>query len=868
MRLLRLAGLLAAVSAWASGTSAGEPAAGARVELLGKDAYIRAHFAFKTPLVAYADGQIKVPMDGGKTPKPLADFETAAPPADPSAVSSGPNGWVKPEFDDSAWPRFQLQLPLEVGNLDGSSVADALGAAENHLICVRARFAVENPAAAGDLKLTVEYVGGAVVRINGREIGRGHLPTGELKPDALAEKYPDNLCVGSDGVLVYATKDDQAKKDALNAARYRRLADVAVPADALRKGVNVLSVEVHRAPANEGTLAAQRPLVGGMARRYGLYAYAGLKSLSLTAPAGSPAAARPGAVSLWRPGRAETVKTTSPADPSGPPSSLEIAGARHGVFSDRLLVTSSSAEPVKALKVTVSELVKAEGGAKFPAEALRVRFAAPFEAKKTHGPADRFDALLDAPPSCRTVPVWITARIPADAAPGRYQGKVSVEAEGLARTEVPLKLTVHDWRLPDTKDFTVKNVGQSMTEQLAEFYGVPRWSEKHFELIGRTMELMAEVNDRSAIVDLTIPGNYAFDNTETLVRWIKQEDGSYKYDFTVFDKYLDVVAKKTGKPLPLRINIFTQIEKKDGKRVFKGGRSVAVSVLDPATGKLDRLESPPMGTPESLPFWKPVLDEVKKKIEARSWWDVVGVGDTQYAGAPDAESLATLKQIWPDVRGVSQQHGLTDNFGSGVRVIVAATVWNEGPLRPRGYKGLWSKKPWLMCGDFARNRHYESSPLVIHRMLPEELIMRNHHGVFPLGQDLWKLYDPRGKEWNVSDNSALGPGCSTRAMLAPGPDGAVVTERFEMFRESVEACEAMIFLQRGLDEGRIAGELATKVNRLLDERSGRFLYATRGLSFAYPGPYNDYRVWQALIGNLADRDGELFALCAEVAGGK
>ena len=148
------------------------------------------------------------------------------------------------------------------------------------------------------------------------------------------------------------------------------------------------------------------------------------------------------------------------------------------------------------------------------------------------------------------------------------------------------------------------------------------------------------------------------------------------------------------------------------------------------------------------------------------------------------------------------------------------------------------------------------------------VIMRNHHGVFPLGQDLWKLYDKNGKCWNVSGESAVGPGCSTKAMLAPGPDGAVVTERFEMFRENIEACEAMIFLQRGLDEGRIAGNLAAKVNRLLEERSSRFLYATRGLSFAYPGPYNDYRVWQALMAGLADGDGELFALCAEAAGGK
>ncbi|MCX7805501.1 MAG: hypothetical protein N3A38_09970, partial [Planctomycetota bacterium] len=218
------------------------------------------------------------------------------------------------------------------------------------------------------------------------------------------------------------------------------------------------------------------------------------------------------------------------------------------------------------------------------------------------------------------------------------------------------------------------------------------------------------------------------------------------------------------------------------------------------------------------------------------------------------------------VKGISQQHGLTGSFGKDVPVIVAGTVWDEGHLRPRGYKGLWARKPWLVCGSVARDRHCGSSPLGIHRVVPEDLVMRNHHGVFPLGQDLWKLRDARGKEWNVSGNSALGPGCSTRAMLAPGPDGAVSTERFEMFRENIEVCEAMIFLQRGLDEGRIAGELAAKVNRALDGRGAAFMRAYGGMSFPYPGPYNDHRVWQALMASLADGDGMLYALCAEAAG--
>jgi hypothetical protein len=827
----------------------------ARVEALGEQATFRCHFSFKTPVVLHRDGSLHVPMDGEKEPEPLPDYETPAPPDD----------WVQPGFDDADWPRLQMNRPIEVNCCYGRSASGALAAAANHLICVRAPFRVANPAAATDLRLTVEYVGGVLVHVNGREVARGHLPAGDVKPDTLADAYPDDLCVGPDNTLVYAVKDKE-KRIALNEARYRSLADVTVPANLLRKGLNVLTLEIHRAPVNEGTLSARRPPVGGMSRVYGLYAYAGLRGLSLTGAAGAVESAQPAGTTLWRPDRVETVTVGTPPALSGPPKAVAIAGARNAVFSDRLVVSSGSEEPVKGLKVTVSEVTRAGGTEKLPASTVAVRYAAPFDEKKTHGPADRFDALCDEPPACATVPIWLTARILADAAAGCYEGKVAVEAEGLPRVEVPLRLTVYAWTLPDTKDWTVGHYGQSMTEHLAEFYGVPRWSDRHFELIGRSLALMAEVNMRTAVVNLTAPGNYAFDNTESMVRWVRQADGSFTYDFTIFEKYLDVVAEKLGKPAPLRINIYTSNERKDGKRTYKGGLEPRVTVIDSATGEMERMEVPIMGTPESVAFWKPVLEEVRKRLERRGWWQVSGIGHTAYSGGPDEETLSVFRKIWPDFRGVSQQHGLAASFGEDVPVIAAGTVWNEGHIKPRGYSGLWNKEPWLVCGSYARNRHSErgGSALVIMRSLPEEMVMRNHHGVFPMGVDLWKLYDANGRAWNVSDNSALGPGCSTRAILAPGPDGAVSTERFEMFRESSEVCEAIVFLQRAREEGRITGPTAEKVDRLLDARARNYLRTWSGMNTPYPPPYNDHTVWRALTAEVVGDNAEIYALCAEV----
>lgn len=58
-------------------------------------------------------------------------------------------------------------------------------------------------------------------------------------------------------------------------------------------------------------------------------------------------------------------------------------------------------------------------------------------------------------------PFWIDVFVPKDAAPGVYTGKVTVTAEGIAPSEVPVKLKVWDFVLPDTP--TVKSHFGSMS---------------------------------------------------------------------------------------------------------------------------------------------------------------------------------------------------------------------------------------------------------------------------------------------------------------------------------------------------------------------------------------------------------------------
>jgi len=54
------------------------------------------------------------------------------------------------------------------------------------------------------------------------------------------------------------------------------------------------------------------------------------------------------------------------------------------------------------------------------------------------------------------------------------------------------------------------------------------------------------VGDKTVYIPLICDTNMG--NDESMVRWVKQADGSYKHDLSVMEKYLDAVIKYQGKP--------------------------------------------------------------------------------------------------------------------------------------------------------------------------------------------------------------------------------------------------------------------------------------------------------------------------------
>ncbi|MCG3179440.1 MAG: hypothetical protein BIFFINMI_01775 [Phycisphaerae bacterium] len=626
-------------------------------------------------------------------------------------------------------------------------------------------------------------------------------------------------------------------------------------------------------------------------------------SLLLLAGAVSQArAADPGPVQVWNCDRWQTVKAGDVCGVNPQMKSLapiEMVGTRNAVCSGYVLVTRDNG-PIKGLKASAGALAKSGDGRAeiIPADCVQVRFGELAAADKSWMPAYRFDRLVEQAPAevaafdpansgvrgyqpkqatpVAMTTVWVTVRVPAGATPGDYAGSLAIEADGLVRLAAPVKLKVCDWQMPDPRDFRVRTMGWMSPEALAKHYDVPLWSDRHSDLMGQSMRWMLELGSRHVAIDVTVKYP-ARDNSDTMIKWVRQPDGSYTYDFTVFDKYCDLVAKVIGKPFPVRLNLWR------GPRNGGGGESddypnSIVLMRDAATGEVSQLDGPhSLGSPEMKAFWKPVMDEIRTRLERRGWFDVAGPNWMCYCGGMTKELAGMVNSIWPGARWCDTTHGRVLRYnlpdtGAYAKVFVQSTVWNEGTLDayqkwtsgpyPRQYAGRFD--PSTAYCTHARTQYRETTDpsLWMLHVKHEEALLKGNDGLECLGADHFPGKPVKGRyrpgEWSAF---AQGPNNGTLAILGAGDAGPVATERFEAMREGIQLCEAMVFIQKAIEAKKLPADLAARANKVLDDRAKALVAAWAA------GPNKRSAVWvfTDYAKAAAARDADLYAMAAEVA---
>jgi hypothetical protein len=797
-----------------------------------------------------------------------------------------PDGWRQADFEDRDWIRHP-----------GPFFAPYRRAA---MICLRGRFSVTDPSRAGELTLTVKFQGGAVAYVNGHEVGRASMPEGPIANTTPASDYPLETYITAEGkplnelhdsalrVQILTTELDKVRKpwgwqegDKLSRFKQRgRIAEFKIPAGFLRKGTNVLAVEIHRAPANAVMFLDQDLTLGtgGLIGSFWNRASIEEVTLSATGPSSGivPNIRHPKGARLW------VEDCTAPmndrrrfGDPNEPVLPIRICGMRNGAYSGVAVVSSDSV--LSNVTAAVSDL--SMGQHVIPASAVRtaypgIGFAADAlnaTAPTTIEPAEDRERTGEN----AIQPVWVIAQIPRDATPGLYRGTLSVSVTGQKSMSVPVELkVVGNWVVPDPRDFVTFVGIHESPDTVAMQYKVPLWSEAHWQHLDKIYELLAQVATKD--IYLPILAKTHLSNEQSMVRWVRQRDGTYRYDFTILERYLDMALKHLGKVPVIGLYVHDY-----GFRVTSHTDRLVVPCVtrvDATTGKMDELLPPEWGTPEARAFWKPVIDGAREILKQR------GVEKSMmFAMAANnqvrQECLEDLKSLYPEVLWVNRTHYFAAAAGRGkmrqgfglIANVSGATAVSFQPDQWEKHCGWRSPKPII---NFPRNfvtlKRYPGP----YRVFAEGTLLSGTmgwrggpagRGLGHIGADFWPVIKGSGRRgpqtligryvfWHSLSMKTV-----VTSILAPGPEGPLATARHQLMREALQEGEVSIFTREALlDEAKrvkLGAELEARCRALCLERTWALWYYSHHASYS---TIFSQRQWE-------DLSEKLYLVAAEVA---
>ncbi|MCX7804440.1 MAG: hypothetical protein N3A38_04535 [Planctomycetota bacterium] len=761
-----------------------------------------------------------------------------------------PPDWMKPDFDDTSWARQRGPVFPSFWSPDD----------EFKTLLMRGRFEVTDPAKAGDLKLSMEYRGGVVVYLNGEEVYRSHMPEGPVNLETTALPYPETAYVTKEGfVLPWARQTTRSELDrrpqevkARVASRTRAVRDVILPGSKLRRGANVLAISIHRAPT-PAAFELSRPEKSQRIGHHEDFKWRrlGLLSINLKAEPGSavipnvgPASASGEGFRLWNQSCMQAPNVRDYPEPLAPLRPLRIHAVRNGTFAGQIM--AGDTKPIRGLKVEASEL---KGPATIPASCVRVRYGVP------DGPDGNFDSLEDDPPAevpvnaesgRAIVPIWIEVTVPHDSPGGEYSGYIAVGAEGVPPLKAPIFLRVREWRLPAVSEFALRMDFMQSPETVAMAYRVPLWSDEHLKLLDRTFSLLAAMASKTLYV--TAIRRTHLGNEHAMVRWIMDENGDYRPDFAIVEKYLDAAMKRMGK-IPGVILYCWEPPFSQGhaggagemQRIYD--KPILFTAYDPDSGEYSARQGPPWGTPEAREFWKKFTDGIQPVIEKRGLRDsmLFGlVGDAR----PTKRAMDDICNAVPGARWAVHSHYRCEQW-QGYRMGMWIALWGLGYSLTDPSVAVscgWSNPEW--CSYYPREMGTHST-LVEYRTKAEAYIGAcrqggpragdGPRGLGRLNADFWELKDERGRaigslagRYPESAWGQLNLNPGVPPVLARGRKGPIPTMRSEAFRAAAQDIEMRVFIEKALldPDGprRLGPDLARRCRKALD---ARIRYANR-----------------------------------------
>jgi hypothetical protein len=257
----------------------------------------------------------------------------------------------------------------------------------------------------------------------------------------------------------------------------------------------------------------------------------------------------------------------------------------------------------------------------------------------------QFADIVDLPGAETDVPAGtlreflVTAKIPEGIAPGIYAGKFFVDAGG--KKSVTVKIRVFPVKLPEPKDWAIHLDLWQHPQAVARWAGVKPWSKKHFEALVGPMTRLRDLGQK--VVTCSIieePWNHqTFDDWESMVKWKRGANGTWKFDYTAFDAWVDFMMNKIG--IDEQISCYSMLP-----------WMMKIRYFDEATGTRKELALN-INAPEFGEVWGAFLADFKKHLRKKGWLEKTCIALDERPDAQLNAARKVIENVAPELKIVS-----------------------------------------------------------------------------------------------------------------------------------------------------------------------------------------------------------------------
>lgn len=370
---------------------------------------------------------------------------------------------------------------------------------------------------------------------------------------------------------------------------------------------------------------------------------------------------------------------------------------------------------------------------------------------------------------------WIGIQIPQDALAGVYKSDVTLKNGTEVIGRLKLELQVLNHTLPEPSQWAFHLDLWQNPFAVARYYGVQPWSKEHFTLLKKELKPYADAGGKVITASIIHqPWNaQTYDPFETMVTWMKRADGTWMYDYTVFDRWVEFM-QLIG--VTREIGCYSMIPWK-----------LSFQYYDQATNSLKELKTKP-GEQEYHDFWLRMLKDFAAHLKAKGWFDITHIAMDERPMKDMQEALSIVREADPDFK-VSLAGSLHEELSDELNdyCVALAMKYSESMKRKRKSEGKITTY-YTCCTESYPNTYTFSNPAEA-EWLGWYAAKENLDGYLRWALNSWTiepLLDSRFYTWGAGDTYLLYPGGRTSMRFENLIAGIQAYEKIRILKQEWE----------------------------------------------------------------------------------